>query len=296
MFKKYKNIKKASKPSSGRLRKNRNGIDVFDSNTDLYALFSEKEAVIGNPDAKIMCSETVDSEIMEIETADADIMETETADTDIMETETTDADITDIEITDADIADIEITDADIADIENSAGLVRISGNSLNDLRKDKHGLPFLDGSGSLSTFFRDETMESGEEEFSELLEASLKGRDSASIMRDKRDGTKPAPLPLKQRLKRYPSPQKNLDLHGYTANEARSRVEFWLRGLWRNGFFTVRIIVGRGIHSEFGAVLPDVVEDILIKLKREGVLLWFEWDRKHKSQSGAVIGYLKQFD
>jgi len=31
-----------------------------------------------------------------------------------------------------------------------------------------------------------------------------------------------------------------------------------------------------------------------LKLKKEGVVLWFEWDKKFKSRSGAVIVYLKQ--
>ncbi|MBF0201816.1 MAG: Smr/MutS family protein, partial [Desulfamplus sp.] len=105
----------------------------------------------------------------------------------------------------------------------------------------------------------------------------------------------PSPLPLKNRLKRYPSPEEELDLHGFTAAQAAARTESWVRQLWRGGFFTLRIIVGRGIHSQFGPVLPDVVEDILIRLKREGTVLWFEWDRKRKHQSGSVIIYLKQF-
>jgi len=60
--------------------------------------------------------------------------------------------------------------------------------------------------------------------------------------------------------------------------------------------FTLRVVVGRGLHSEFGAVLPHVVEDLLVRLKRDGVVLWFEWDRKIKSHSGSLVVYLNQFD
>ena len=103
-------------------------------------------------------------------------------------------------------------------------------------------------------------------------------------------------MSLKKRLKRYPPPEKQLDLHGLTGAEADVQAETYLRHSWRNGFFTLRLVVGRGLHSEAGAVLPHVVEDLLVRLKRDGVVLWFEWDRKQKFRSGAVIVYLNQFD
>ncbi len=59
---------------------------------------------------------------------------------------------------------------------------------------------------------------------------------------------------------------------------------------------TIRIIVGKGLHSELGAVLPDVVGDVVKEMKREGQVLFFEWDKKKKTNSGAVIVYIKQFD
>ncbi|MBF0413878.1 MAG: Smr/MutS family protein [Desulfamplus sp.] len=192
------------------------------------------------------------------------------------------------------------------------------------VKVDKHGMPFLNGTGSLSKIFSDgaesekylsikhcnsqeiytdlaqDTSLSGEnaeqdENFLELIENALKGKDRDSMMRAKSDRPLPEAVPLKKRLKRYPPPEDEIDLHGYNAKEAESKTEIYLRNCWRNGLFTVQIIVGRGIHSPYGAVLPDVVEDLMTRLKREGVLLWFEWDRRTKSQSGAVIAYLKQF-
>jgi DNA-nicking Smr family endonuclease len=192
------------------------------------------------------------------------------------------------------------------------------------LKLDRHGMPFLDRAETLSEIFTDtaeaekyrfakkdntkgkdtgsgiennvenENLEQ-DENFLELIENALKGKNRDSMMREKSDKPLPEPVPLQKRLKRYPPPQDEMDLHGYNAKEAQSRTENYLRNCWRNGLFTVQIIVGRGIHSPYGAVLPDVVEDLLIRLKREGVLLWFEWDRRTKSQSGAVIAYLKQF-
>ncbi len=159
------------------------------------------------------------------------------------------------------------------------------------LKKNRHGIPFLDGKDSLSKMFN-----SHEKEFSHMLDSSLRGKSRSAMLREKKDKLPVRPMPLKKRLKRYPPPQENLDLHGYTALEAQSFAKHYLRKMWRNGFFTLNIIVGKGLHSEAGAVLPDVVEEILIRLKKEKVVLWFEWDRHKKSSSGAVIVYLKQFD
>lgn len=163
-----------------------------------------------------------------------------------------------------------------------------------DMKRDRHGIPFLDGGGSLSQMFNDAASADEEERFSELLETVLKGKNRESMLREKSDRLPPEPVPLKKKLKRYPPPQEEMDLHGYTAKEAESRTESYLRSCWRSGLFTVQIIVGRGLHSPYGAVLPDVIEDLLIRLKQEGVLLWFEWDRRTKTQSGAAIAYLKQ--
>ena len=168
--------------------------------------------------------------------------------------------------------------------------------------RNRHGLPFLEKGRSLAGLFEQEAEKAQEaskdsctERFPELLSVSLKGKDQDALLREKKDRPPPRPVPLKKRLKRYPPPQVQLDLHGFTATRARSHAEAWLRRHWRNGFFTVRIVVGRGLHSEAGAVLPDVVEDLMPRLKRDGVVLWFEWDRREKSRSGAVIVYLKQF-
>ncbi|MBF0389214.1 MAG: Smr/MutS family protein [Desulfamplus sp.] len=165
----------------------------------------------------------------------------------------------------------------------------------SEIRFDKNGMPFLYGVGSLTKIFMDSEIEDDESSnFLELIESTLKGKSQDEMMREKSDRPLPEPVPLKKRLKRYPPSQDELDLHGYTAKEAESKAESYLRTSWRDGLFTVQIIVGRGVHSPYGAVLPDVVEDLLIRLKKEGIVLWFEWDRRAKSQSGAVIVYLKQ--
>jgi DNA-nicking Smr family endonuclease len=177
-------------------------------------------------------------------------------------------------------------------------------------RLNKHGLPILHQGSDLGRLFTTKTdrkihspASNGEtfippetpeqENFSELLEQSLTGKNQRALLKAKKDNLYPRkPLTIKQRIKRYPAPQGQLDLHGFTAREAQQRVEAYLRNAHHRQIFTLRLIVGKGLHSEFGPVLPDVVEDKLIELKRQNIVLAYEWDKKKKSKSGAVIVYL----
>ena len=127
------------------------------------------------------------------------------------------------------------------------------------------------------------------EDFATMLEESFKIKKSKSI-------GKPKPLPLKKRLKRYPGVELELDLHGYNAIGAQLKLRSFLQTCKHQGFFTVRIIVGKGLHSEDGAVLPDIVEDELKEMKKQNLVIFYEWDRKKKKTSGAIIVYLKQFE
>jgi DNA-nicking Smr family endonuclease len=182
------------------------------------------------------------------------------------------------------------------------------------MRKNKHNLPIFDSDQDLLKAFQassdheqkfsifpakkqvqhkkqeiNEVNQQEEEDFASLLEESFKKN---AIKPLKKSGV----VPLKKRLKRYPQPEAVLDLHGYNAVNARMRSESFVYTCKMQGFFTVRIIVGKGMHSEIGPVLPDVVEDVLNEMKRKNLVLDFEWDKKNKSQSGSVIIYLQQFE
>ena len=58
-----------------------------------------------------------------------------------------------------------------------------------------------------------------------------------------------------------------LDLHGETADTARTRAERWLRAERAAGERTVRLITGRGLHSVGPPVLPAEIEHLLAGLK-----------------------------
>lgn len=94
-------------------------------------------------------------------------------------------------------------------------------------------------------------------------------------------------------LQDYPPPQETLDLHGCTAQEAEDRTNFFIAGASRRGLKTLRIITGKGLHSPGGkAVLPDLIEQQLTLLKKEETIAAFQWDKKVKSRSGALLVYL----
>jgi DNA-nicking Smr family endonuclease len=97
---------------------------------------------------------------------------------------------------------------------------------------------------------------------------------------------------IRQQIKAHPPPQRQLDLHGCTALQAQQRTEAFVHGALHAGLATVRIIVGRGLHSQGRAVLPDAVAEKLAELKGRGQVLTFQWEKHKKSKSGALIVYL----
>jgi len=54
-----------------------------------------------------------------------------------------------------------------------------------------------------------------------------------------------------------------LDLHGSTANEARIGLDEFFEEAYKKGWSCVRIVVGKGIHSKNGPVLPFTVQTYL---------------------------------
>lgn len=161
------------------------------------------------------------------------------------------------------------------------------------LPTNRHGIPRLDDHADLHRIF---VAAVGDDpragELGEVFRQTL-DHDARGLMKKKTGGGSAArPLPLKERLRRYPMPQAQLDLHGDTALRARQRTDTFIRTARADGLFTLRVIVGRGLHSEGDAVLPDVIEELLLDLKREDLVLAYRWERKVKRKSGAVIIYL----
>lgn len=138
-----------------------------------------------------------------------------------------------------------------------------------DVKLNKHGLPVI-----------------------EKRLGNIKGKSREALLEEKGIVRKKIKNSLQKKINNYPAPQAELDLHGDIAMRAEIKADYFIRSSLSNDLLTLRIIVGKGTHSEFGAVLPDVIEDLIIKLKREKIVLSYRWEKKIKRKSGAIIVYL----
>ncbi len=190
-----------------------------------------------------------------------------------------------------------------------------TGNRKPDVKslKNKHGIPILDQKKDYETIFLEGTVAASQDktppdsgknadnpddveiDFSEMINISFKGKTTEDLLAEKTDdipGGK-SPLHFKQKLQFHLAPQAQLDLHGYTAATAERKAETFIRNARMHGTQTLLIIVGKGLHSDDGrAVLRDVAENLLIRLKQEKIIIAYDWDRTKKTKSGAVIVYL----
>jgi DNA-nicking Smr family endonuclease len=159
-------------------------------------------------------------------------------------------------------------------------------------KTDKKGFRVLTDEHDLYQLFA-EKKNSKQEDFGRIFEEFQQDKQQRLLLQEKKKiSSETTPLTVSQRIKTYPAPQLELDLHGSTALEAEKKTESFIENARREKIRTVRIIVGKGLHSERKAILPDVVEKKIIRLKRKNWLLGFEWEKKDKRKSGALVVYL----
>ncbi len=140
------------------------------------------------------------------------------------------------------------------------------------------------------------TADSGndDENFEDMLEASLSKMKINDILKQKNGDVDEESTSIQELVKSHPPPQMQIDLHGCTRKEAKRKADSFIYSASYKGLKTVRIIVGKGIHSTGDAVLPDVIETKMIALKKERVVLSYCWEKRKKRKSGAMIVYLVQ--
>jgi DNA-nicking Smr family endonuclease len=171
---------------------------------------------------------------------------------------------------------------------------------------NRHGIPVFGKDADLSVYFSepeadfptrsatDRRREEKRDEFEQLMESALEGLDQTEMMSRKQDELPADRRPsLRRRLRDYPPPQAELDLHGFTSAQAAEKTEAFLRTSRNRGRRTVIIITGRGIHSDGRPVLPDVVESRIADLRRRNWILASQWERGSKKRSGALIVYIR---
>ena len=166
---------------------------------------------------------------------------------------------------------------------------------------DTKGFKIITDKHDLHALFGGETdnRNDDEEDFAKMFEESQTDSFQIHLMENKKRSEKSndtGSLTASQKIKLYPDPEIVLDLHGYTAAEAEEATEAFIRKAQKKNVRTVRLITGKGLHSEGKAVLPDVVERKILELKRKKQLLGYRWEKKDKRKSGAVIAFLNPPD
>lgn len=124
-----------------------------------------------------------------------------------------------------------------------------------------------------------------EENIEALLEAFSSKTDIETAMEEKSEAE-----PLKnigETVKTYPKPQRELDLHGKTVEEAKREILNFIGNAQHQRLRTVRIITGKGLHSAyFQSALPEITEQLTAKLRQEGIILTV---KKEKTGGSFVV-------
>lgn len=155
--------------------------------------------------------------------------------------------------------------------------------------KNKNGIRVIKKTSDINDFFLS----------SEPRPLSVKhpADNERAFLNAKKEGLKKTKhLSLEKRLERYPKPELTLDLHGFTSVQAKLKVENFILSSFSKGYFTLKIITGKGNHSEFGAVLPEITEDIVNEMIFEKKILAYKWENNKKETSGSIIIYLNTFN
>jgi DNA-nicking Smr family endonuclease len=88
--------------------------------------------------------------------------------------------------------------------------------------------------------------------------------------------------------------ERELDLHGFTAAIAQRQLISTLRDAHERGLRCVRVIHGRGAHSEGDAVLRDAVPEWLQQDPLAGLVIAFAGAPASQGGSGATLVLLRR--
>ena len=162
----------------------------------------------------------------------------------------------------------------------------------------KNGVQEMSGKGKLKKLADSEDLyrHFGEEShqtegFAEQFDRAVTDGEIARAIGEKR-AHKPGVSRRKALVSSYPPPQSEIDLHGMTSESAECRVRTFIWQSARDKLKTLRIITGKGLHSDGPAVLQDVTEAVLKEMQSAGSIFRYRWEKKAKYRSGAVIVYL----
>jgi len=159
-----------------------------------------------------------------------------------------------------------------------------------DRPKDKKGIPFLSDHELPGKLFG---VTEEEAPFSQVIDQALAQPEIQEVLQEtlssraETEQKQPAQPPAHHLI-----PESELDLHGATGPEAEVRTQAFISSAYHKHLHSLRIITGKGLHSENSPVLPDVVESTVLELKKKGVIRSFRWEKKDKLKSGAILVFL----
>lgn len=131
--------------------------------------------------------------------------------------------------------------------------------------------------------------ERDKEVFLEAINAMEMG--STADLHDEPIKKQAQPRRMKQVERGQLVPESEIDLHGMNIEEATQKVHFFLSNSIFQGFRTVLVIVGKGLHSENGPVLRKAIEKLLYEASDQ-VIEWGVAPRRYGGE-GALIVFLR---
>ena len=164
-------------------------------------------------------------------------------------------------------------------------------------KKRKKKIPSIEEGDFYNLFGVDKEMDDTADNFETLLELMAENPDLKRMQESKMkhsDSTLSGQTRRTPReiIKNYPAPQAELDLHGMTRQQAEQETLQFIDRSRLNGLKTLRIITGKGLHSKDGPVIREGIEGLLFRLKRQGLVFYWHWEKKERRKSGAAILYL----
>lgn len=101
--------------------------------------------------------------------------------------------------------------------------------------------------------------------------------------------------PKNNKYQHLSEPQKEVDYHGLDPFLGESGIrQFTQEAIDRaqvEGVHTIRLIVGKGLHSKNGAVIKPIVQKFLQELQQSGEIRSFGYDKNHGvgQNEGALV-------
>ena len=134
-------------------------------------------------------------------------------------------------------------------------------------KEEREQAIFLDAVGSVEKVFKDEWPEV-------------------------RSSKRSVPRRMKQVERGQIMPEVTLDLHGLSVESATEKLTYFLQDAVYQGFQTVLIVTGKGLHSSDGPVLRQAMESLLNEL-RDQVVEWGTAPKRYGG-SGALVVFLRK--